>query len=106
MKFIQEFRRRSVFSVGAVYVVVAWLLLQVADIVLPIYNAPAWILPAFSTLLFLGFPIALVLAWAYDLTPMGVKRPTGAPTTMPNRRGTRLSPCPLARPSPSCRSGI
>lgn len=74
MKFIQEIRRRSVFSVGTVYVVAAWLLLQVADVVLPIYNAPAWMLQAFATLLFLGFPVALLLAWAYDLTPMGVKR--------------------------------
>ena len=74
MKFIQEIRRRSVFSVGTVYVIAAWLLLQVADVVLPIYNTPAWMLQAFTTLLFLGFPVALLLAWAYDLTPMGVKR--------------------------------
>ncbi len=72
--FFQELRRRSVFTVGTTYVVAAWLLLQAADLLLPIYNAPEWILPAFATLLFLGFPVAILLAWAYDITPMGVKR--------------------------------
>jgi TolB-like protein len=70
----RELRHRSVFAVGTTYVVVAWLLLQAADLLLPIYNAPTWILPAFATLLFLGFPVALLLAWAYDITPKGVKR--------------------------------
>jgi len=72
-RLFQELRRRHVFNVGAAYVVVAWLALQVADLILPIYNAPAWILPAFTTLLFLGFPVALLLAWAYEVTPDGVK---------------------------------
>ena len=72
--FFKELRRRSVFTVATTYVVAAWLLLQAADLLLPIYNAPEWILPAFSTLLFLGFPAALLLAWAYDFTPAGIKR--------------------------------
>ena len=72
--FFKELRRRSVFTVGTTYIVVAWLLLQAADLLLPIYSAPEWILPAFATLLFLGFPVAILLAWAYDITPMGVKR--------------------------------
>ncbi len=72
--YFKELRRRSVFTVGTTYVVVAWLLLQAADLLLPIYSASEWILPAFSTLLILGFPVALVLAWAYDLTPAGIKR--------------------------------
>lgn len=72
--YFKELRRRSVFTIGTAYVVVAWLLLQAADLLLPIYNAPEWILPAFSTLLFLGFPVAILLAWAYDFTPAGIKR--------------------------------
>ena len=72
-RYFQELRRRRVFSVGGAYVVVAWLALQAADLILPIYNAPEWILPAFTTLLFLGFPVALLLAWAYEVTPDGVK---------------------------------
>ena len=72
--FFKELRRRSVFTVGTTYVVVAWLLLQAAGLILPIYEAPVWMLRAFTTLLFVGFPAALLLAWAYDLTPKGVKR--------------------------------
>lgn len=72
--FFQELRRRSVFTVGTAYVVVGWLLLQVADTVFPIYDTPSWALPTFTNLLFLGFPLALLLAWVYDLTPMGVRR--------------------------------
>lgn len=73
-RFLEELRRRRVFGVAAAYVVVAWLALQVADVVLPIYKAPDWILPTFTTLLFIGFPLALVLAWAFDITPGGVVR--------------------------------
>jgi TolB-like protein len=73
-KFFKELRRRSVFTVGTTYVVVAWLSLQAADLLLPIYDAPKWILPAFATLLFLGLPVAILLAWAYDITPIGIRR--------------------------------
>lgn len=72
--FFRELQRRKVYVVGAAYAVVGWLVLQVAATVLPIYNAPEWALQAFTTLLFLGFPVALVLAWAYDITPDGVQR--------------------------------
>jgi len=73
-RFIQELRTRHVFTVGAAYAVVAWVVLQVAATVLPIYSAPAWILPTLTTLLILGFPVAMLLAWAYEITPQGVKR--------------------------------
>ena len=73
-RFFQEMKRRHVFRVGAAYVVVAWLVLQVADLILPIYHAAEWILPAFTTVLFLGFPVAVLLAWAYQITPAGIKR--------------------------------
>lgn len=72
--FIRELRKRKVFSVGVAYLVVAWAALQVADTVLPIYNTPNWVLPVFTTLLALGLPVAILLAWAYDITPKGVKR--------------------------------
>ncbi len=62
------------FNVAAAYVVVAWVLLQVAATLFPIYNAPDWVLKSFATLLFLGFPVAIVLAWAYELTAGGVIR--------------------------------
>ena len=72
--FFKELQRRRVYTVGVAYVVVAWLLLQVADTVLPIYDTPDWVLKAFTTLLFLGFPLALILSWAFDITPQGISR--------------------------------
>ena len=66
--FFRELQRRKVYTIGVAYVIVGWLLLQVADTVLPIYDAPEWVLRTFTTLLFLGFPVALVLAWIYDLS--------------------------------------
>lgn len=73
-QLFQELQRRKVYVVGAAYLVVSWLLLQVAATVLPIYDTPNWVLKVFTTLLALGFPVALLLAWAYELTPQGVRR--------------------------------
>jgi TolB-like protein/cytochrome c-type biogenesis protein CcmH/NrfG len=73
MSLFAELRRRNVFRVGAAYAVVAWLLTQASDILLGNFGAPDWVFKAFATLLLLGFPLALVLAWAYELTPEGVK---------------------------------
>jgi adenylate cyclase len=72
--FLRELKRRKVYTIAVAYVVVAWILLQAAATVLPIYDTPAWVLKAFTTLLFLGFPLALTLAWVYDLTSRGVIR--------------------------------
>jgi len=72
--FFKELQRRRVYTVGVAYVVVAWVLLQVAATILPIYHAPDWTLKAFTSFLFIGFPIAVVLAWVYELTPAGVRR--------------------------------
>lgn len=93
-KFIQELRRRSVFSVGTTYVVVAWVLLQAADLILPIYDAPIWILPVFTSLLFLGFPVAIVLAWAYEITPKGVKRADESPNVTSQNTGSEVLDLP------------
>jgi len=73
-KFLRELKRRKVYTIAVAYVVAAWVLLQAAATVLPIYDTPDWILKAFTTLLFLGFPVALILAWAYDLSPQGIVR--------------------------------
>ena len=73
MSFVRELKRRNVFRVGAAYSVASWLLVQVAFTVLPIFNTPHWLLRAFIVLLVIGFPIALVLAWVYELTPEGVR---------------------------------
>jgi TolB-like protein/Tfp pilus assembly protein PilF len=77
MSFLGEIKRRKIFQVAAVYAVVAWLLIQVADVVLPAFSAPDWILQVVIFLLLLGFPVAVVLSWAFDLTPAGVVRDDG-----------------------------
>lgn len=69
----QELKRRKVFQVAAVYAVVAWLLIQVADTVLPALQMPDWTVSFVTVLFFLGFPIAVILAWAYELTPQGLR---------------------------------
>jgi hypothetical protein len=73
MSLIAELKRRNVFRVGAAYGIVAWLLVEVASVVLPTFNAPEWVMQVFTFLVILGFPLALILAWAFELTPEGIK---------------------------------
>ena len=72
--FWTELKRRNVVRVGAAYAVVAWLLLQVGDTVLPFFDTPQWVMRALFIGLVAGFPVALLLAWVYELTPLGVMR--------------------------------
>ena len=74
--FLGEIKRRKVFQVAAVYIVVAWLIIQVIDVVVEPLSLPDWLDTVVIVLLIAGFPIALVLAWALDLTPQGVVRRT------------------------------
>ena len=76
MSFIDELKRRNVFRVGVAYVIVAWLLLQVADVILDNIEAPAWVFQAILLLLIIGFPVAIIFAWAFELTPEGLKKET------------------------------
>ncbi len=74
MPIFRELKRRNVFRVGIAYVVTSWLLLQFADIVLENIAAPNWVMQVFMLALGLGFPLALFFAWAFELTPEGLKR--------------------------------
>ncbi len=74
MSLIAELRRRKVFRVAAAYAVAAWGTAQIADLVLANTSAPPWVMQVILLVLALGFPIALVLAWAFEVTPDGVKR--------------------------------
>ena len=76
----QEIQRRKVFRVAAVYAVVAWVLIQVADTVLPALQLPDWTVTFITVFFILGFPIAVILAWAYDVTPEGIKSDSGRHT--------------------------
>ena len=73
MRLFDELKRRKVFKVGAAYLVVAWLAVQAASIGFPAFDAPPWVLRIFILIALLGFPIAVVMAWVFDLTPEGVK---------------------------------
>ncbi len=74
MSLFEELKRRNVFRVGIAYAVTAWLILQVADIVLDNTPAPEWVMQVVMLLLALGLPVALLLAWAFELTPEGLKK--------------------------------
>ncbi len=76
---ISELRRRNVFRVGAAYLVLSWLIVQVTDTIAPPLGLPDWTLSLVIWLLAIGLPIALVLAWAFELTPDGVKRSEDVP---------------------------
>jgi hypothetical protein len=72
--FFAELKRRNVYKVAFVYAVTAWLLIQAASILLPTFEAPTWVMKVVVLVVVLGFPIALVIAWAFELTPEGIKR--------------------------------
>ncbi len=72
--FFTELKRRNVIRVAAAYVIVAWLLAQVADLALENFAAPDWVMKTILLLLAMGLPLAIVLAWAFELTPEGIKR--------------------------------
>jgi len=74
MSFFDELKRRNVFRVGIAYLVVAWLVLQVADVVINNVGAPGWVFQIIMLMLGIGFPIVLIFAWAFEMTPDGIKK--------------------------------
>jgi len=73
LSFFEELKRRNVFRVGIAYAVASWLLLQIVDLVLENINAPDWVMQVFMLALAVGFPIAVIIAWAFEVTPEGVR---------------------------------
>src|SRR6476620_1467714 len=73
-RFFAELKRRHVYRVAIAYAVVAWLLIQVATQVFPFFEIPNWIVRLVVLTVVLGFPIALIIAWAFEMTPEGLKR--------------------------------
>ena len=76
--FFSELKRRNVYKVAVAYAVVGWLVIQISSTVLPTFHAPEWVLQTLLVLVALGFPIALIIAWAFELTPEGLKRTEAA----------------------------
>jgi TolB-like protein/tetratricopeptide (TPR) repeat protein len=85
MNLFTELKRRHVFRIGIAYLVVAWLVVQVVAAVTPMLDLPVWLGKTVLILLAVGFPIALVIAWAFELTPEGVKRTDELDETAPRR---------------------
>ena len=70
----EELKRRNVFKVGTAYVVLAWLLAQITDVFLEPFGAPDWVIKTILLVLVSGFPLALFFAWAFEMTPEGIKK--------------------------------
>jgi TolB-like protein/Flp pilus assembly protein TadD len=81
MSLIAELKRRNVFRVGAAYAIVGWLLIEVASVIFPGLHLPDWTLTFLIVLVVAGFPLALIFAWAFELTPEGIKRESAVDRT-------------------------
>src|SRR5881396_2169213 len=74
MNFLSELKRRNVYKVAVAYIVAGWALSQGIAQVFPVFDVPNWIIRLIVLLIIIGLPIALVLAWMFELTPQGIKR--------------------------------
>ena len=87
MSFIAELKRRNVIRMAGLYLVGAWLVVQVSSTVLPMFNAPAWLPRTIVIVLAVGFVPALVLSWVFELTPDGIHQYGGGYTEYVARTG-------------------
>jgi hypothetical protein len=74
MSFIKELKRRNVIRVAITYAIVAWLLIEVSATTFPMFRLPEWTATFVTVMLMIGFPVALIFAWAFELTPEGLKK--------------------------------
>jgi TolB-like protein/Tfp pilus assembly protein PilF len=72
--FFAELKRRNVYKVAVAYAVIGWLVIQIGSTILPTFHAPEWVVQTLVVIVALGFPVALVIAWAFEMTPEGMKR--------------------------------
>ena len=94
-RFLSELKRRNVLRVAAFYAAAGWLLVQIATQVLPVFEAPTWTMRVVVVAVVLGFPLALVFAWFYELTPEGLKRENevGRSQSVARSTGRKLDRC-------------
>ncbi len=85
--FFQELKRRNVFKIAVSYAVVGWLLIQVATQTLPFFEIPNWVIRLVIVIVIVGFPISLIVAWAFQLTPQGIRRDEFATAGAPRPQG-------------------
>src|SRR5947199_1671337 len=86
--FLAELKRRNVYKVAVAYAVVAWLLIQAASIFFPAFDAPQWVMKVFIIVIIFGFPVALILSWAFEITPQGIKLESEIEPNKSTTRGT------------------
>jgi TolB-like protein/Flp pilus assembly protein TadD len=99
--FFAELKRRKVYRVAVAYAVVSWLLIQIATQVFPFFEIPMWVVRLVVVLLALGFPVALLLAWAFDITPQGIQRTDDLDEAQPQNlagAGKSIRAMPVAPP--------
>src|SRR6266496_1288730 len=89
--FFTELKRRRVYSVAVAYIVVAWLLIQVATQVFPFFNIPNWVVRLVVLLTIVGFPVSLVCAWAFEMTPEGIKLEGDVDRRVTRKTGRKLT---------------
>jgi TolB-like protein/Flp pilus assembly protein TadD len=85
--FFGELKRRNVYKVAVAYGVVGWLLMQIASQIFPFFEIPNWVVRLVVLLLIIGFPVALLIAWAFEVTPQGIKRTEAADAAGQRSRG-------------------
>ena len=74
MSLFEELKRRNVIRVGIAYGVAAWFILQLSDVVLENISAPDWVMQTIMLVLVIGFPVVILFAWAFEMTPEGIKK--------------------------------
>ena len=72
--FFDELKRRNVVRVGIAYLVVGWIVFQIGEVMFPTFGTPDWVFKTIILVIAVGFPFALIFAWAFELTPEGVKK--------------------------------
>ena len=87
--FLNELKRRNVIRMAGLYLVGAWLLVQVSGTVLPMFGAPEWLPRSIVILLAIGFCPALIFSWVFEMTPQGLKRDEDVARSNPSRRKPR-----------------
>ena len=92
MSFFDELKRRKVIRVAIAYAVTAWLLIEISATTFPMLRLPEWTATFVTVLLIIGFPIALIFAWAFEVTPEGIKRDEDVdqPESVIRRSGRKL----------------
>lgn len=89
----REIKRRNIYKVGVVYAITAWVIVQVASVASGTFGAPPWVMKMLITILLLGFPVALVFAWAFEITPDGIQRTAEVDTdeSISHKTGRKLN---------------